>query len=121
VSCSCQIPELDLFISAGTSPSWPVVLVNPETADSRADLTGASLIFLVKESSADADSDAVFSLTSADGEIVILDAEDGFCQIDNTLEKLTLLELGRWYWFYFRVTLASGEIRPARNGRIMRN
>jgi hypothetical protein len=118
VSCCCQLPDLNLTLPVGTAPSWTNVLINPETADSRVDITDGEFEFLVKESPSDADADAVFTLTTDGGEIVITDAEDGEYQIDNTVDKSGLLEAGRWYYWYLRVTLPSEGPRLARKGKL---
>jgi len=82
------------------------------------DITGGIFEFLVKESPTDEDADAVFTLTSAAGEIVITTAASGFGQIDNTEAKTALLEVGRWYYWYFRSTI-NGQLDSARKGKLL--
>lgn len=118
MGCACQPPDLNLCLAVGTSPSWAIAVTNPELADAPVDITGSSSEFLVKASPTDDDADAVFTLTSDDGEIVITDATAGEAQIDNTAAKSALLEPGRWYSWYLRITLSSGEIRLARKGKL---
>lgn len=117
MSCCCDI-ELSLCLPVGTAPSWVFAVVDPETADDPVDITGVTFEFFVKERAADADGDSVFSLTSADGEIVITEAADGAGQINNTAAKSALLAVGRYYYWSLRMTSATGEIRTVRKGTL---
>ena len=116
MSCSCLIPDKPLVLGIGTSPSWSIAVIDPENADAAVSLVGASLEFIVKESPADSDADAVFSLSSAEGEITITNAVGGLAQIDNTVAKSELLSPATWYYYYLRITLDGGEIRLAAKG-----
>jgi len=114
---SCA-PDLLLCLPVGTAPSWPVKIVLPEAANQAVDLTSAALVFIVKAAEADADADALLSLTSAAGEIVITDAVTGAAQIDMTAVKSALLTPATSYFWQLRVTLSSGEIRIVRKGKV---
>lgn len=118
MGCCSTLPDLNLTLPVGTAPSWTNVLINPEEANSRVNIEDASFEMLVKESPSDDDEDAVYTLTSDAGEIVITDAAQGEYQIDNTAAKSALLEAGRWYYWLLRVTLSTGEIRLARRGKL---
>ena len=117
MSCGCDL-ELSICLPVGTAPSWVFTVVDPETADDPVDISGATFAFYVKERAADADGDAVFSLTSAGGEIVITDAVNGKAQIDNTVAKSALLVVGRVYYWTLRMTTSTGEIRTVRKGSL---
>lgn len=115
---SCALPDLDLTLPVGTSPSWPVTIVDPESGSTPVDITAATAVFTVKATPYDDNDDAIFQLTTGDSEILIIDAAAGQMQIDNTVSKSELLTAGRWYFWYFVVTLGSGEIRLSRKGRL---
>lgn len=117
MSCGCDL-ELSLCLPVGTAPSWVFTIVDPETADEAVDITGATFEFFVKERATDADGDAVFSLTSDDGEVVITDASEGEGQINNTAAKSELLTVGRYYYWSLRMTSSTGEIRTVRKGSL---
>lgn len=114
---SCA-PDLNLCLPVGTAPSWPVKIVIPDEANQVVDLTSAAFVFIVKTAEADADADALFSLTSAGGEIVITGATLGTAQIDMTAVKSALLTPLSTYFWQLRMTLSSGEIRIARKGKL---
>ena len=114
---SCA-PDLNLCLPVGTAPSWPVAIVIPDQAAQAVDLTGASFVFIVKALESDADSAALFTLSTSGGEIVIINAALGTIQIDATAAKASLLTPKLSYFWQLRMTLASGEIRVARNGKI---
>ena len=114
---SCA-PDLNLCLPVGTAPSWPVSIVIPDQAAQAVDLTGASFVFIVKALESDADASALFTLSTAGGEIVIINAALGTIQIDATAAKSSLLTPLLSYFWQLRMTLASGEIRVARNGKI---
>lgn len=110
--------DLNLCLPVGTAPSWPVSIVIPDQANQVVDLTGASFTLIVKELEADLDADAIFTLSTAGGEIVITSATLGTIQIDATAAKSSLLTAGQSYFWQLRMTLASGEIRIVRKGKI---
>lgn len=95
-----------------------MAIIDPENANTPVPLSGSTSVLHVKESPEDADADAVFSLTSDDGEIVITDATGGLLQIDHVAEKSALLEAGRWYYWLHFLTLASGEVRLVAKGKL---
>lgn len=110
--------DLNLCLPVGTAPSWPVSIVIPDQAAQAVDLTGASFVFIVKELESDLDADALFTLSTAGGEIVIVSATAGTIQIDATAAKSSLLTAGQSYVWQLRMTLASGEIRIVRKGKL---
>ena len=114
---SCT-PDLLLCLPVGTAPSWPVKIVIPDEANQAVSLTSAVFVFIVKAAEADADADALFSLTSAGGEIVITDTATGAIQIDMTAAKSALLTPLSDYFWQLRMTLSSGEIRIVRKGKL---
>ena len=114
---SCA-PDLNLCLPVGTAPSWPVAIVIPDQAAQAVDLTGASFVFIVKALESDADASALFTLSTAGGEIVIISATLGTIQIDATAAKASLLTPLSSYFWQLRMTLASGEIRIVRKGKI---
>ncbi len=117
MSCTCNM-DLTLCLPVGTSPIWGFTVTDPDLADAAVNITGATFEFFAKEAAADADEDAVFSLTSADDEIVILTAASGTAQILNDATKSALLTVGRVYLWSLRVTFSSGENRVIRRGRL---
>ena len=114
---SCA-PDIILCLPIGTAPSWPVSVVIPDQAAQAVDLTGASFVFIVKTLESDADADALFTLSTAGGEIVIISATLGTIQIDATAAKSSLLTPLSSYFFQLRMTLPSGEIRIVRKGKV---
>jgi len=112
------VPDQKLCLPVGTSPTWAFTVTDPETADAAVDISGASFSFYVKESPSDADADAIYSLTSADSEIVITGATDGEAEIYNPAAKTALLELGRFYSWSLRITFSGGETRTVRIGSL---
>jgi len=112
------MPDLDLSLAVGSSPSWSIAIIDPENSNTAVNITGASFSFLVKQSPTDDDDDSIFILSSENGGVIITTALSGFAQIDNNAEDSALLEVGRWYYWYLRIELASGETRLARKGKL---
>lgn len=110
--------DLNLCLPVGTAPSWPVAIVIPDQAAQAVDLTGSNFVFIVKTLESDADADALFTLSTAGGEIVITSATLGTIQIDATAAKSSLLTAGQSYFWQLRMTLSSGEIRIVRKGKL---
>lgn len=117
MSCGCS-PDLKLSLPVGTSPIWAISVIDPENAGTAVNISGATFEFYVKTNDADDDGDAIFTLTSADGEITITTAASGYAQIANTTAKSALLTAGRVYAFSLRVTFSTGEYRTIRKGLI---
>ncbi len=117
MACECSL-DLKLCLAVGTSPIWGFTVTDPDTAGDGVDISNATFEFFVKSIAADADEDAIFSLTSADDEIAIVSAEDGTAQIFNTAEKSELLTAATVYYWSLRVTFESGENRVIRRGRL---
>lgn len=115
MSCGCQ-NDLKLCLPVGTSPIWAISIIDPESAGAAINITGATFAFYVKEKDTDEDEDAVFTLTSADGEITITTAASGYAQIANTAAKSALLTAGRVYYCSLRITFSTGEVRTIRKG-----
>ncbi len=115
MSCGCS-NDLKLCLPVGTSPIWAISLIDPDNAGIAINITGTTFEFFAKTSANDADADAVFTLTSADDEIVITSASGGLAQIQNTVAKSGLLTAGRVYRWSLRATFATGEIRTIRSG-----
>lgn len=115
--CGCQL-DLDLCLPVGTAPSWAFTVTDPDNADARVNITGATFAFYVKSSPRDADVDAIFTLTSAGGDILITNATQGEAQIDNDAVKSALLTPDRVYSWSLRATFASGETRTIRKGQL---
>lgn len=111
-------PDLNLCLPVGTAPSWPVSIVIPDQAAQAVDITGAAFVFIVKALEADLDAAALFTLSTAGGEIVIISATAGTIQIDATSAKSSLLTPGQSYFWQLRMTLQSGEIRIVRKGKL---
>lgn len=108
--CAYSSFPVDVRLAVGASPQWPFACIDPENSNLAVDVTGFEFEFIVKESPTDDDADAVFALTSDNGEIVITTAASGFVQIDHVAAKTELLEAGRWYFWWLRY------IRPAGAG-----
>ena len=100
------------------SPIWGFTVTDPDNAGAAVNITGATFEMFVKSVAADADEDAVYSLTSADSEIVIITAASGTAQILNDAEKTALLTIGTVYYWSLRVTFTSGENRVIRGGKM---
>ncbi len=117
MSCGCST-DLKLCLPVGTSPIWAIALIDPDNAGIAVNIAGTTFAFFVKESAADADADAAFSLTSAGDEIVITSASGGLAQIHNTVAKSSELTAGRVYRWTLRATFSTGEIRTIRSGSL---
>lgn len=117
MSCACSY-QIDVKLAVGASPSWPFSFIDPTNSNAAVNITGFTHVFIVKESPTDSDADAVFSLTSADGEIVTTNAVAGLGQVDHVASKSELLEAGRWYYWWHRYTRPSGELDVAASGRL---
>jgi Na+/melibiose symporter-like transporter len=109
---------MNLCLPIGTSPIWGFTCTDPDNAGAAINITGATFVFYVKAVASDADADAIFSLTSADSEIVIITAASGTAQILNETAKTALLTIGTVYYWSLRVTFTSGENRVIRNGKL---
>lgn len=117
MSCGC-CADLNLFLPVGTSPIWTISIVDPDSASTPVNITGATFAFYVKATGATTDEDAEFVLTSGDSEIVITTAASGLAQIHNQAEKSALLAAGTVYYCSLRATFSSGETRTVRAGSL---
>jgi len=117
MSCGCDL-DLKLTLAVGMSPIWGFTCTDPDNAGAAINISGATFEHFVKETATDADANAVYSLTSADDEIVIISASAGTVQIFNDATKSALLEIGRTYDWSLRATFTSGETRVIRRGKL---
>lgn len=115
MSCNNITEQQSLTVGVGMSPIWAFNCTDPDT-DTPVDITNASFEFYVKGTEYDEDGDAVYTLTSADYEIVITDAAAGQAQIINDAAKTDLLTAGRVYYWSLRVTFPSTEERVIGRG-----
>jgi hypothetical protein len=118
MSCCCANFPVDVRLAVGASPSWPFSFIDPTNSNAAVNITGFTHVFIVKESPTDTDADAVFSLTSADGEIVATTAASGLGQVDHVSAKSELLEAGRWYYWWHRYTRPGGQMDVAASGKL---
>jgi len=100
------------------SPIWGFTCTDPDNAGQAINISGATFEYFVKVNAADDDEDAVYSLTSADSEIVIITAASGTAQILNDVYKTALLTIGQVYYWSLRATFTSGEYRLIRSGKL---
>lgn len=107
---------MTLCLAVGTSPIWGFTVTDPDATSTPVNIAGATFEMLVKESVSDLDADAVYELTSADDEIVILSAAAGTAQILNDATKTALLVVGTPYYWSLRITFSTGENRVIRKG-----
>lgn len=98
-------------IALSSAPSLPFAITDED--DAAISLVDASLWFMVKADDNDADADALISLSTSDGSIVLTDAAGGEGQLEfstDATEETQALK-ARPYPAYFKLRLSSGEIR----------
>lgn len=117
MSCGCDL-DLKLCLAVGTSPIWGFTVTDPDNAGAAINITGATFEMFVKSAASDLDAAAIYSLTSAASEIVIITAASGTVQILNETAKTSLLTIGAVYHWSLRVTFTSGENRVIRAGKL---
>lgn len=117
MSCGCSIDQ-DLFLAVGTSPIWTFAVIDPDDAGAAVDITNATFEFFVKTAATDDDDEAIFTLTTAGNEIVILSASGGTGEILNDATKSELLDIGRIYYYSLRMTLPTAEVRRIASGSL---
>jgi len=115
MSCGCSIDQ-DLCLAVGTSPIWAFAVIDPDAAGAALPIEDATFIQHVKTAATDDDDEAIYTLTSADNEIVILSAAAGTGEILNDATKSALLDIGRVYYHSLRITFTSGEVRTIASG-----
>lgn len=118
MSCCCAPCSFDVRLAVGASPSWPFSFIDPTNSNAAVNITGFTHEWVLKSAPTDADVDAIFTLTSAAGEIVATTAVSGLGQIDHVSAKTELMEVGRWYYWSHRYTRPSGQTDVAASGRL---
>ena len=108
----------NLCLAVGSSPIWSFTVIDPESAGASVDISGCTFEFVVKASEVDADADALFSLTSAGDEILIVTAASGIGQIHHDAAKTAILEVNKVYRYTLRCLFSTGEILRVQGGQL---
>ena len=109
---------LNLCLAVGSSPIWSFTVIDPESAGVAVDISGCTFELVVKASEVDADADALFSLTSADDEILIVTAASGIGQIHHDAAKTALLAVNQVYHYTLRCLFYTGELLRVQGGQL---
>jgi hypothetical protein len=93
-------------------------VIDPESAGEAVNISGCTFEFVVKASEVDADADAIFSLTSAANEILIITAASGIGQVHHDAAKTALLAVNRVYHYTLRCLFSTGELLRVQGGNL---
>ena len=107
-----------LFIVQGDTAVVQIALTNPDC--SPIDLTDFDILFTIKRSHFDTDSDALFQGTLLDGDIVYLDDDPtlGIIQVIIPHENTILMRQGRPYYWDAQLEDAANKISTPSFGLI---
>jgi hypothetical protein len=93
-------------------------VIDPESAGEAVNISGCTFKFVVKASEVDADADAIFSLTSAANEILIITAASGIGQVHHDAAKTALLAVNQVYHYTLRCLFSTGELLRVQGGQL---
>jgi hypothetical protein len=93
-------------------------VIDPESAGEAVNISGCTFELVVKASEVDADSDAIFSLTSAANEILIITAASGIGQVHHDAAKTGLLAVNQVYHYTLRCLFSTGELLRVQGGNL---